>query len=123
MASCNRKYKRFAKCCPFWELISDRNQNEELRHYLIDNMNDKEMKDVKDVLHGISTGAIKLPKDAIKKLAKNRNEIEKLYGDSTSMVGKKRILKQHGGIFGLIAPLLSPLIGAAVGEIGKLVRR
>ena len=75
------------------------------------------MNGVKKLVKKILTSNYNIPNSNIKKLEKNIKYVEALADGKVPFNTKKEILKQKGGIF----PLLIPIIGKALAGVGATI--
>ena len=94
-----------------------KSKHKKRRNALIDIADKGEIKALAEILVNVLHGNIQLTKAQKTKLQKYKNVLRQLCTQQCSASKKKEVLKQHGGILGLVLPiamsLLSGLTGAA----------
>ena len=110
-------------------LSEDVHDNEQQRHALIDNMNQKQMAQISKFMRDFLDQKTKVPPEVIERLRRDKDHIYTL-AHSKSMKKKQGALKQTGGFLPILAAtalspfvsvlakgLLEPLTKAAVGAL------
>lgn len=113
--------KKHCKSCDLWILISSENKDERMRKQLINQMDEKQMDRIGDLMQDLLDGNLRLPDDVLRQLARDKEDIrdiERLANKKVAVKRRKKILRQKGGFLQLLAPLLIP---AAAGPIFKFI--